>query len=212
MSLCAKPNMKNQPHIAIISENTLESYGLKSLMEGIIPFAEIDIFMSIDEAMSQHRKQRFFHFFVAASLWMVCSDKVKDLAKHIIIFGSQELRSGIDTEMHFIATNVSSEKLTRSLMILQHFAHHQFSRYPQEISSELKKEDARRTASLTAREIEVLKMVACGKSSKEIADEIHISLHTVNTHRKNIMDKLDAHSATKIVAYAVNHGYIDLSK
>ena len=137
---------------------------------------------------------------------------LESLRRHAIVFGSQEMRGLFDEDIHFIATDEPVDKLTKSLMRLQNFAHHQFSKYPQEISTELIKEDARQTALLTTREIEILKMVACGKSSKEIADEIHISLHTVNTHRKNIMDKLDAHSATKIVAYAVNHGYIDLSQ
>jgi len=61
---------------------------------------------------------------------------------------------------------------------------------------------------LTPREREVLKLVAEGKSSKEIAALLFISVFTVNNHRANIMEKLNLKKATDLVKYAIRKGYI----
>jgi DNA-binding NarL/FixJ family response regulator len=64
------------------------------------------------------------------------------------------------------------------------------------------------TDPLTPREREVLKMIAEGKSSKEIAGDLYISVFTVNNHRASIMDKLKLNKATDLVKYAIRKGYI----
>lgn len=56
---------------------------------------------------------------------------------------------------------------------------------------------------LTDREKEILQLLAEGKSNKDIASELNLSTYTVETHRTRIMQKLDLHSATDIVLYAV---------
>jgi DNA-binding NarL/FixJ family response regulator len=64
------------------------------------------------------------------------------------------------------------------------------------------------TDPLTSREREVLKLVAEGKSSKEIANLLFISVFTVNNHRASIMEKLNLNKATDLVKYAIRKGYI----
>ena len=61
---------------------------------------------------------------------------------------------------------------------------------------------------LTIREREVLKLVAEGKSNKEIADLLFISVRTVEHHRANVMEKLNLKKATDLVKYAIQKGYI----
>lgn len=61
---------------------------------------------------------------------------------------------------------------------------------------------------LTNREREVLKLIAEGKSSKEIANLLFISVFTVNNHRASIMEKLNLKKATDLVKYAIRKGYI----
>ncbi len=61
---------------------------------------------------------------------------------------------------------------------------------------------------LSAREIEVLMLTAEGKSVKEIAAHLFISLRTVETHRERIMKKLNIHSAAGLVKYAVAKGLV----
>jgi len=61
---------------------------------------------------------------------------------------------------------------------------------------------------LTARERDIIRRIAAGKSNKEIADELFLSVHTVATHRRNICAKLDIHSAAGIAVYALMHGIV----
>lgn len=58
---------------------------------------------------------------------------------------------------------------------------------------------------LTKREIEVLKLVAQGKSNQEIADELYITLKTVKTHVSNILSKLQVEDRTQAAIYALKH-------
>ncbi len=60
-------------------------------------------------------------------------------------------------------------------------------------------------ATLTSREHEVLRLVAHGKTSKQIAADLNLSVFTVNTHRKHVCKKLGLHSTAQLVAYAVAH-------
>ncbi len=61
---------------------------------------------------------------------------------------------------------------------------------------------------ISEREIEVLALIGAGKSSKEIADLLFISEHTVNNHRKNMIRKLDVKSTGEIVKKAIAYGII----
>lgn len=62
--------------------------------------------------------------------------------------------------------------------------------------------------SLSEREIEVIKLISDGFTNKEIADTLFLSTHTVNTHRKNIMHKLNIKNTAGIVIYAVKENII----
>jgi len=63
---------------------------------------------------------------------------------------------------------------------------------------------------LTAREREVLKLIAEGNSNQHIADLLCLSRKTVETHRGNIMEKLKLHKVTDLVKYAIKEGLVGL--
>lgn len=65
---------------------------------------------------------------------------------------------------------------------------------------------------LTAREQEILRNLAEGLSSKEIAEKLYISPKTVENHRTNIMHKLDIHSSVELVRFAARIGIIDFEQ
>ena len=70
---------------------------------------------------------------------------------------------------------------------------------------------ARRYAvELTPREREVLKLIAEGNTNQDIAELLCLSRKTVETHRSNIMDKLDLHKVTDLVKYAIREGLVGL--
>jgi DNA-binding NarL/FixJ family response regulator len=62
---------------------------------------------------------------------------------------------------------------------------------------------------LTLREREVLKLIASGLKNKQIAHELFISIKTVETHRTNIMQKLDIHTTASLVQYAIKIGLLE---
>ena len=65
---------------------------------------------------------------------------------------------------------------------------------------------------LTPREVEVLKLIAQGLSNQAIADQLGLSRKTVDVHRANLMRKLDLHTVTELVKYALRRGLITLDK
>jgi DNA-binding NarL/FixJ family response regulator len=65
------------------------------------------------------------------------------------------------------------------------------------------------TKRLTSREREIVQLLAEGKSSKEVASSLGISVKTAETHRANIMRKLDLHSVSELVRYAVRNQIVE---
>lgn len=63
---------------------------------------------------------------------------------------------------------------------------------------------------LTSRQREILRLIAEGQSTKQIALTLNISAKTVETHRAQLMDRLDIHSIVGLVRYAINNGLIQL--
>lgn len=63
---------------------------------------------------------------------------------------------------------------------------------------------------LTDRERQVLQQLAEGKTTKEMADALNVSVKTVETHRRNIMEKLNLHSVAELTKYAVREGVTSL--
>ena len=61
---------------------------------------------------------------------------------------------------------------------------------------------------LTAREREVLQLIAEGKSNKDIANLLNLSVYTVESHRSNLMEKLNVRGLPELILYAVRKGII----
>src|SRR5258708_34993634 len=70
--------------------------------------------------------------------------------------------------------------------------------------------DSQKSPTLTAREREVIQLLAEGKSSKEVACVLNLSTKTAETHRSNIMRKLGFHSIRDLVVYAVKNNIIQV--
>ncbi|HWZ99414.1 MAG TPA: response regulator transcription factor [Candidatus Dormibacteraeota bacterium] len=67
-----------------------------------------------------------------------------------------------------------------------------------------------REAGLTPREMEILQHIVAGKSNKEIANDLELSVNTVAVHRANIMDRLGIHKTAELVVYAIRNGLVNL--
>lgn len=73
-----------------------------------------------------------------------------------------------------------------------------------------KEGDASRQCVLTPREREVIQLVAEGKTTKEVAMALNLSVKTAETHRTNLMRKLDLHSVAALTLYAVRNGIVHI--
>lgn len=67
-----------------------------------------------------------------------------------------------------------------------------------------------RGSGLTAREVEILQLICDGKSNKEIAAQLDLSVNTVAVHRANIMDALGIHKTAELVVYAIRNGLVNI--
>jgi len=69
----------------------------------------------------------------------------------------------------------------------------------------------KKPAGLSSREMEVLQLIAEGKANKETAEELHISVKTVEKHRQKVMEKLNIHDTAGLTRYAIATGIIESS-
>ncbi len=76
-----------------------------------------------------------------------------------------------------------------------------------ELGSNLRGE---RGPGLTQRELQILQLIVDGKSNKEIADQLQLSVNTVAVHRANIMDALGIHKTAELVVYAIRNGLVSI--
>ena len=106
---------------------------------------------------------------------------------------------------HSFCINVPEDELVKAILKIVQYGHSGGKNLP-ELPQVLKNKI------LSNREIEVLSLIVQGLINKEIAEKLNISLTTVITHRKNIMDKLGMKSVSALTIYAVMHGYIDINK
>lgn len=78
------------------------------------------------------------------------------------------------------------------------------------IDSLLQREQPTETEVLTARQREVLRLLALGRNTKEVAYELSLSVKTVESHRAQIMERLGVRDLASLVVYAIRHGIIQL--
>ena len=193
----------NRPKVAIVDANTLAVLGLKQMLQTAMPIMTVDTFGSFAELEANHPEQ-FFHYFVAMNVVLEHKAFFLDQRKKTIVLTlSRETTSQL-SEFHSLCINVPEEELVRSLLMLEQHAHGHGQNLPQMPKALQRK-------ILSDREIEVMSLIVQGYINKEIADKLNISLSTVITHRKNIMDKLGLRSVSALTIYAVTHNYVDIN-
>ena len=206
--------------IAIINSNVLEGLGLKHIIELLLPVAVVSNYETLQDvkhAISAEGKQ-FFHFFVAHDIVSENDSFFKNYLRQTIVLIKKDVK--YDKNFLTIETDGTTDEIMTQLLKLLSKGHENFCHFPQEVAKVLKREDDPKTVKetsepnvkLTKRELEVLRYVARGLASKNIADLMCISESTVITHRKHIMDKLHTHSATQVVAIAFQNGMINLNE
>jgi DNA-binding NarL/FixJ family response regulator len=116
----------------------------------------------------------------------------------------------------YVLKNINREILVEAIITVAEGGVYQgtdvlisMARKPVDGDREVKYGDSVVSQVLSQREIDVLKHIVSGLSSKDIAEQLFISPKTVETHRNNIMKKLNVHNIASLVKYAVKAGIVD---
>ena len=199
-----KMTMTGRPKIAIIDSNTLSLLGLKQLLLNVLPIMTIDTYGSFAELESNDPEQ-YFHYFVSMNIVISNRTFFSERRRKTIVLTLSLNDTSQLSEFHSLCINQPEQQLVRSLLMLEQHAHAEgrnLPPMPRVLQQKI----------LSDREIEVMALIVQGYINKEIADQLNISLSTVVTHRKNIMDKLGMKSVSALTIYAVMHGYVDINK
>ncbi|MEQ8906354.1 response regulator transcription factor [Ekhidna sp.] len=139
-----------------------------------------------------------------------CAKKIKSLypkIKVIILtmyaqksFVEEIIKIGIDG---CLLKNNTGKELTDAIARV-----HSGKSYYDQIQNFSKDDADHKEYSLSEREVEIIRKLGDGLTSAQISEALFISEHTVKTHRKNILKKLDIHSSSELIQYALNNGII----
>ncbi len=204
--LCTIYNDESMPtlEIAIVDSNILSALGLQPILTDIIPGVEVNCFISFDDLQTADHGQ-FVHYFVASRIYFEHVAYFRENGRRIIVLVNGELQvAGVPT------LNVCQPEnaLVKSLLAVHRKGH------PHGVPShgKMPHHPHQSPSLLSQREIEVAILLARGFINKEIADRLCISVTTVITHRKNIMEKLGARSLADIIIYVVMNGLVDVGE
>ena len=138
----------------------------------------------------------------SASQWVLVSDELTPSFLKRVVYAT-----------HQVSVVFKDSSLAEIRDVLKKAAHHE--RYVSQRILEViiaQQQEEEKPDVLTATEVEIIKGIAQGKTTKEIAAERFSSIHTVTTHRKNIFRKLNINTAHEATRYALRAGLIDSSE
>lgn len=203
--------MKNVPEIAVIEPNTLSAIGLRELIERMMPFAVVRTFNAF-EAFMRDTPDMYVHYFVSSQTLLEHNAFFIERKNKTIVLTNGITGIPQSSGFHTLNTFQSEENMIRSLLQLQQSAHAHGRHLPAGTARNFPPAPAADPNGLSRREIEVLVQIVSGLTNKEIAERLNISVTTVISHRKNIMEKLNVRSVSGLTIYAVMNGYIEADR
>ena len=208
-------------HYIIADNQELTREGLKAIIKSKAP-GDISIADDKTELIIQLKEHPesiiildyTLYDFADANSLLIAADR---FSKSQWILISDDLTTDFIAQTYYSSRNISilfTDSPVNDLVNAIRSAH-DGSRYISQRATEIllsqrQKEEVE--TNLTQTEIEILKAIAQGKTTKEIANERFSSIHTVNTHRKNIFRKIGVNSAHEAIKYAFRSGLVDTSE
>ena len=214
--------LNDYKEILIVETHTLVAYGLLQAVHKIIPNSVVKIAISLDEA----EKEVALHSFdilifyinpVNKALFRLIAN-IRELNSDVLILLGVSMYYSIDVNEYLCDNQINA--LLRKEDISQEFeiAMHQLllqESYCSEVFSSLSVKLISKSRTKThkkdlptKREIEVLERIVQGETTKQIAAILQIKVNTVETHRKNLIQKLYAKNAIDLVVKAISRGWI----
>ena len=174
--------------------------GLKQLLkehEDAVVFLDYTLFDFTDEDMLLIVAERF-----SLSEWILISDELTPQFIRHVVYSSHQFS--------VVFKDGPMSEIREALQAVDRHTRYLSQRALEFIITQQQEEE--KPDILTATETEIVKAIALGKTTKEIAAERYSSIHTVTTHRKNIFRKLGINTAHEAVKYALRAGLIDPSE
>jgi len=139
--------------------------------------------------------RKILEFFPAQAILMLSMHSEETLVRQALEAGARGyvLKNAVDLELPAAIRKVAAGETVMDPQVARRTA--------------LKGE---RNGGLTTRELEILQLIVDGKSNKEIADQLNLSVNTIAVHRANIMDALGIHKTAELVVYAIRNGLVNI--
>jgi len=195
---------KKKPLVAILCQDTFAAIGLRQMLQTVMPVMDVEAFSSVEQLIDAG-EENFAHFFVYVGIMLTDRLFFLERKRKTIVLTTTDEQAVQLSDFHCLRITVPERQLVRSLLALQQQGHPQRRQGHNADMGQF-------SAKLSAREIDVLRLIVKGFINKEIADKLNISLTTVITHRKNIMDKLEMRSVSSLTIYAVMNGYVSIDE
>lgn len=157
----------------------------------LFDFTDEDNFLIVSERFPQ-------------ALWLLISDDLSNITIKKFLYSSKRMSIVFKDTPLYILREAIKVTMSGSRYICQHAT--------ETLITDIQEEKSAPTATLTATELAVLTAIAQGRTTKEIAAERCSSIHTINTHRKNIFRKLGVNTAHEAVKFAFRAGLVSPSE
>lgn len=196
----------SSPRIAIVSANTLTAIGLESLLARMMPGVEVHLFDGT-AALRDAGTEDFVHFFVSVDALMSDVPFYHGHVRRTVVLTTGDTAL-VPPDFHAVNVAQSEKEMLRDILKLSSGGHHAHASRAAACPST---HQVRETP-LTRREAEVLRLIVMGCINKEIADRLCVSLTTVISHRKNLMEKLGIKTVSGLTIFAVMHGIVSIDE
>jgi len=182
------------------AHNGKEALQMISLNRSEVDIAILDIEMSVMDGLETTR--RILADFPNIKVLILTMHEKNSFIQEIVKTGA----SG------YILKNHSSHELVKAIRVIHAGKDYFSNRIKDVIMQDLQNQGKSRQkedTKLTKREKQVLRLIGRSLSSKEMAAELHVATSTIETHVRNLFDKLGAKNRMELVSYAIKNGYLD---
>lgn len=209
--------------ILLVDDHDLVLQGLKRIIECSLPeIKNVCTASSGQEALLLIASQRFDLFVLdmelpdISGLDIISSIRKKDAEARIIVNTMHEeiwfIKDLIQCDINGILfKSIGSTKIAEAIRrVLDGEIY--YCTLAEQVRAQMRRSDDGRREELTLRELDVLKRISEGKNTQEIAQELCVSTNTVDTHRRHLMEKLDARNVADLIMTAISKGIIPIRK
>lgn len=209
--------------ILLVDDHDLVLQGLKRIVECSLPeIKNVCTASSGKEALQLIASQCFNLFLLdmelpdLTGLEIISHIREKDSHARIIVNTMHEeiwfIKNLIQCKVDGILfKSVDSNKIAEAIRrVLEGGTY--YCTYAEHVRMQMRRSDDGRREELTQRELDVLKRISEGKNTQEIAQELCVSPNTVDTHRRHLMEKMDARNVADLIMTAIAKGIIPIRK